>query len=80
MQETRNKIQQFRIDFETLNNGITELETKLKDFSFNEEQFSEVENQFVNKEKEAKTANDSVVKIASEIERLEKEFKKKKIF
>lgn len=75
--ETRNKIQQFRIDFETLNNGITELETKLKDFSFNEEQFSEVENQFVNKEKEAKTANDSVVKIVSEIERLEKEFKKK---
>ncbi|WP_439479579.1 SbcC/MukB-like Walker B domain-containing protein [Chryseobacterium aquaticum] len=77
VQETRNKIQQFRIDFETLNNGITELDTKLKDFSFNEEQFSEVENQFVNKEKEAKTANDSVVKIASEIERLEKEFKKK---
>jgi len=77
VQETRNKIQQFRIDFETLNNGITELETKLKDFSFNEEQFSEVENQFVSKEKEAKTANDSVVKIASEIERLEKEFKKK---
>lgn len=77
VQETRNKIQQFRIDFETLNNGITELETKLKNFSFNEEQFSEVENQFVSKEKEAKTANDSVVKIASEIERLEKEFKKK---
>lgn len=75
--ETRNKIQQFRIDFETLNNGITELETKLKNFSFNEEQFSEVENQFISKEKEAKTANDSVVKIASEIERLEKEFKKK---
>lgn len=75
--ETRNKIQQFRIDFETLNNGITELETKLKDLSFNEEQFSEVENQFVSKEKEAKMANDSVVKIASEIERLEKEFKKK---
>lgn len=77
VQETRNKIQQFRIDFKTLNNGITELETKLKNFSFNEEQFSEVENQFVSKEKEAKTANDSVVKIASEIERLEKEFKKK---
>ncbi|KQK24980.1 hypothetical protein AR438_13730 [Chryseobacterium aquaticum] len=75
--ETRNKIQQFRIDFETLNNGITELETKLKNSSFNEEQFSEVENQFISKEKEAKTANDSVVKIASEIERLEKEFKKK---
>jgi len=75
--EARNKIQQFRIDFTALNKGITELETKLKDFSFNEEQFSETEIQFVSKEKEAKAANDSVVKIASEIERLEKEFKKK---
>jgi len=75
--EARNKIQQFRIDFTALNKGITELETKLKDFSFNEEQFSETEIQFISKEKEAKAANDSVVKIASEVERLEKEFKKK---
>lgn len=77
VQETRNKIQQFRIDFKTLSNGITELETKLKDFSFDEEQFSETENLFISKEKEAKIANDSVVKIATEIERLQKEFKKK---
>jgi len=75
--EARNKIQKFRIDFETLKNGISELETKLKDFSFDEEHFSAVENQFKTIENDVKIANDSVVKITSEIERLEKEFKKK---
>lgn len=77
VQETRNKIQQFRIAFEILKNSILELEARLKDFSFNEEEFSTLENQFKNFESELKIANDSVVKIATEIERLEKEFKKK---
>lgn len=77
VQETRNKIQQFRISFEILKNSILELEARLKDFSFNEEEFSTLENQFKNFESELKIANDSVVKIATEIERLEKEFKKK---
>lgn len=77
VQELRSKIQKFRIDFETLKNGISELETKLKDSSFNEEQFAEAENHFKTSENDLKTANDSVVKISSEIERLEKEFKKK---
>ncbi|CAD7801965.1 Nuclease SbcCD subunit C [Chryseobacterium aquaeductus] len=77
VQDARNKIQKFRIDFETLKNGISELETKLKDFSFDEEQFAAAENLFKNSETELKTANDSIVKISSEIERLEKEFKKK---
>ncbi|MCD1118786.1 SMC family ATPase [Chryseobacterium turcicum] len=77
VQETRNKIQQFRIAFEILKNSILELEARLKDFSFNEEEFSTLENQFKSFENELKIANDSVVKIATEIERLEKEFKKK---
>lgn len=77
VQETRNQIQQFRIQFEIVKNDILNLETKLKDFSFDEEQFAETENQFKTFENELKTANDSVVKITSEIERLEKEFKKK---
>ncbi|MCY0971079.1 SbcC/MukB-like Walker B domain-containing protein [Chryseobacterium wangxinyae] len=77
VQQARNKIQKFRIDFETLKNGISELKTKLKDFSFDEEHFSAVENQFKTIENELKTVNNSVVKITSEIERLEKEFKKK---
>jgi len=77
VQEARSKIQKFRIDFETLKNGISDLETKLKDFSFDGEQFSLVEHQFKTMEIEVKTANDTVVKMTSEIERLEKEFKKK---
>jgi len=77
VQETRNIIQQFRIQFEVLKNDILNLETKLKDFLFDEEQFTETENQFKAFENDLKNANDSVVKITSEIERLEKEFRKK---
>lgn len=77
VQETRNQIQQFRIQFEIVKNDILNLEAKLKDFSFDEEQFAETENQFKTFENDLKIVNDSVVKIATEIERLEKEFKKK---
>lgn len=80
VQETRNTIQQFRIQFETVKNSILELEGKLKDFSFNEEEFATVEHQFRSYENDLKAVNNSVVKISTEIERLEKEFKKKKIF
>ncbi|WP_261509844.1 AAA family ATPase [Chryseobacterium paludis] len=77
VQEKRNQIQQFRIQFETLKNGIQELEVKLKDFSFNKEEFHSVEDQFKIIETTLKQANDTVVKTISEIDRLEKEFKKK---
>ena len=77
VQKEKNVIQQFRIMFETLKNSILELEYKLKDFSFDSEEFSAVEKQFAALEIEVKTANDSVVKIQAEIERLEKEFSKK---
>lgn len=77
VQETRYQIQQFRIQFEIIKNDILNLETKLKDLSFDEEQFAETEDQFKAFENDLKIANDSVVKISSEIERLEKEFKKK---
>lgn len=77
VQEARTQIQQFRIQFEIVKNNILELEAKLKDFSFDDEEFVIVENQFKSLEIELKTANDSVVKITTEIERLEKEFRKK---
>ncbi|UMQ41077.1 SMC family ATPase [Chryseobacterium sp. Y16C] len=77
VQETRNTIQHFRIQFETLKNSILELEAKLKGFSFNEEEFSALENQFKASENDVKTVNNSVIKITAEIDRLEKEFKKK---
>ncbi|MGA9212285.1 SbcC/MukB-like Walker B domain-containing protein, partial [Kaistella sp.] len=77
VQNNRNQIQKFRIDFETLKNGVEELALKLKDFSFDESQFAALETQFKSGENELKTANDNVVKLTSEIDRLEKEFKKK---
>lgn len=77
VQEIRHQIQQFRIQYETLKNSILELENKLKDFSFNGEEFLAVENHFKAVENELKASNDSVVKIVTEIERLEKEFMKK---
>lgn len=77
VQDNRNQIQKFKIDFETLKNGVEELALKLKEFSFDEAQFAALETQFKSAENELKIANDTVVKLASEIDRLEKEFKKK---
>ncbi|SHF21728.1 AAA family ATPase [Chryseobacterium takakiae] len=77
VEEAKNLIQEFKIKFQTLKNSITELEQKLKDFAFDQEEFSAVESRFATLEAEVKTANDTVVKIKSEIERLEKEFNKK---
>jgi exonuclease SbcC len=76
-EESRFQIQKFRIGYETLKNGIAELEAKLKGFVFDEEQFSVVENQFEAIEKDKEIANKNVIKITSEIERLQVEFKKK---
>ena len=75
--ENRNLIQKFRIEFETTKNGIAELETKLKGFHFDETQFSEVEAQFKIVETEKNNANNAVVKLTTEIERLQNEFRKK---
>ncbi|QOW09511.1 SMC family ATPase [Kaistella flava (ex Peng et al. 2021)] len=77
VQNNRNQVQKFKIDFETLKNGVDELALKLKDFSFDEAQFAALETQFKSGENDLKIANDNVVKLASEIDRLEKEFKKK---
>ncbi|UPQ75194.1 AAA family ATPase [Chryseobacterium nepalense] len=77
VQEAKGLIEEFKIKFQTLKNSITELEQKLKNFAFDQEEFSAVESRFASLETEVKTANDTIVKIKSEIERLEKEFKKK---
>ncbi|MBW8360493.1 MAG: SMC family ATPase [Weeksellaceae bacterium] len=73
----RNQIQKFRIEFEILRNGIAELETKLEGFHFDELQFLEVENLLKILETEKTIANDSLVKLTAEIERLFIEFQKK---
>ena len=77
VEETRNEINRFKIDFGTVKKNVEELSLKLKNFTFDEAEFSTVENQFQALEKDLKTAHETVVKINSEIERLEKEFTKK---
>ncbi len=76
-QNIQQEIQTFKIQFETLKNSISELKEKLKDFSFDENQFSETENLFKTKESELSEANKLAIQLASEIARLELEFKKK---
>lgn len=73
----KNQIQKFRIEFETLKNGISELETKLEGFNFDENRFTEAETQFKTLESEKTNANNAVIKISSEIDRLVMEFSKK---
>lgn len=72
------EIQEFKIQFGTLKNEISNLKEKLNGLSFNTEEFLETEKQFLAKEKDCKEANDFVVKISTEINRLEAEFEKKK--
>lgn len=75
--EVRAKIQQFKIDFETLKNVIEGLELKLKGLSFDDDQFSLIEKQFGEAQAELKKINDAVVTMTAEKDRLEKEYKKK---
>ncbi|PXW08789.1 exonuclease SbcC [Chryseobacterium sp. CBTAP 102] len=77
IQLVRAKVQNFRVEFEALKKFITELEVKLKDLSFDNEQFSLAEQQFVEAQNEQKKISDSVVTKTAEIDRLEKEFVKK---
>jgi exonuclease SbcC len=77
VEEARDKIQKFKIDFEILKNGIAELELKLKDFSFDSELFATREKEFSEAENELNQINNSIVKYTTEIERLEKQYRKK---
>ncbi|UZT96974.1 SMC family ATPase [Chryseobacterium fluminis] len=77
VEDSRNRIQKFKIDFETLKNGILELEEKLKHFTFDNEMFETQQNEVNAAETQLKQLNDTVVKLTSEIERLEKEHHKK---
>ncbi|MBF8456232.1 AAA family ATPase [Kaistella sp. G5-32] len=75
--EIRKKVQEFNIDFGTLKNSIGELAEKLKDFTFDETEFITLENDFKIKETETKSASENLIKLKTEIDRLEIEFKKK---
>ncbi len=73
----RAKIQNFKVEFEALKKFIGELELKLKGLSFDNDQFSLAEQEFLKAQAEQKKISDSVVTKIAEIDRLEKEFVKK---
>ncbi|RLJ23452.1 exonuclease SbcC [Chryseobacterium sp. 7] len=73
----RTKVQHFKVEFEALKKFIGELELKLKGLSFDNEQFSKAEQQFLEAQSEQKKNSDSVVTKTAEINRLEQEFIKK---
>jgi exonuclease SbcC len=77
VESVRAKIQNFKVEFEALKKFIGELELKLKGLSFDNDQFSLAEQEFLKAQAEQKKISDSVVTKIAEIDRLEKEFVKK---
>ena len=77
--ENREIIHNFKMEFGILTNSISELSLKLKDFSFDHEEFVRLENDFETKKGETQSAGETLAKLKGEIDRLEIEFKKKEV-
>ena len=77
--ENREIIHHFKMEFGILTNSISELSLKLKDFSFDHEEFVRLENDFETKKGETQSAGETLAKLKGEIDRLEIEFKKKEV-
>ena len=77
--ENREIIHNFKMEFGILTNGISELSLKLKDFTFDHEEFARLENDFETKKGETQSAGETLAKLKGEIDRLEIEFKKKEV-
>ena len=77
--ENREIIHSFKMEFGILTNGISELSLKLKDFTFDHEEFVRLENDFETKKGETQSAGETLAKLKGEIDRLEIEFKKKEV-
>lgn len=77
--ENRKKIHHFKMEFGILTNSISELSLKLKDFTFDIEEFARLENDFETKKGETQSAGETLAKLKGEIDRLEIEFKKKEV-
>ena len=77
--ENREIIHHFKMEFGILTNSISELSLKLKDFTFDHEEFVRLENDFETKKGETQSAGETLAKLKGEIDRLEIEFKKKEV-
>jgi exonuclease SbcC len=76
--EIRKEVEQFTIQFETLKNVIIELESKTENSSFDEDAFQLEQQKLVEAEQIYKSANELVIQLKSEIDRLTKSFEEKK--
>ena len=74
----RKEVEDFTVAYKTLNNQIQELELKLKDEFFNENDYLQKERDFETAEIELKIATENVTKTNAEITRLTKAFIEKK--
>ena len=79
VRENREIIHSFKMEFGILTNSISELSLKLKDFTFDIEEFARLENDFETKKGETQSAGETLAKLKGEIDRLEIEFKKKEV-
>lgn len=78
VEAVRKEIEEFTITYKTLNNQIQELEAKLKDEFFSENDYLEHEKAFETAETELKIATENVTKTNAEISRLTEAFNQKK--
>lgn len=78
VEAVRKEIEEFTITYKTLNNQIHELEAKLKDEFFSENDYLEHEKAFETAETELKIATENVTKTNAEISRLTEAFNQKK--
>lgn len=78
VEAVRAEIEEFIVAYKTLNNQIQELETKLKDEFFNENDYLQLEKAFETADFELKIATENVTKTNAEISRLTEAFHQKK--
>ncbi len=78
VESVRNEIEEFTVAYKTLNNEIQNLEAKLKNEIFNENDYLQHEKDFETAEIDLKIATENVTKTNAEINRLTKAFSEKK--
>ena len=74
----RKEIQTFRITYESLKNSILELEEKLKNTSFDEEEFEQEKEKLTIKKGELKEINEHFIRLKTDLTRLKKLYEEKK--
>lgn len=78
VETVRKEIEQFTVAHKTLDNQIQDLEFKLKDAFFNENDYLQYEKEYEIAENELKNATENVIKTNAEITRLTASFQQKK--